>query len=266
MRVALGVAYDGSGFSGWQRQQTSPTVQQSLEQALSEVAAEPIRVHAAGRTDTGVHATGQVVHFDTSAQRPLRAWIQGVSALTPAGIDVRWAQLVDTAFHARFSATERRYLYVFCDRHAQAPGLAAQSWPQTVILDVAAMHRAAQCLVGEHDFSAFRGAGCQAPTALRRIHRVAVVRCGDLAVLDIAANAFLLHMVRNIASALAQVGRGTRPETWVAQHLRGRDRRELGPTAPAPGLYLIDVRYPGYDLPAPVAPPLLRALGDLARL
>ena len=263
-RIALGIAYNGASFSGWQRQTHQPSVQQSLEAVLSQIADTPILVHAAGRTDSGVHATNQVVHFDLPHDRPMRAWLQGANSMLPSTVAVQWASVVDAQFHARFSASERRYQFLYCDAAAKAPGLDEQCWVHRGSLQADDMHRAAQMLLGEHDFTSFRGAGCQAPTAYRRVHRVSVQRYGDLVVLDIAANAFLLHMVRNIAGALWRVGSSEQPIEWLGQLLEQQDRRLLGPTAPPQGLYLVAVRYPGYELPAGPPPPLLRSLGPLA--
>lgn len=263
-RLALGVSYIGTDFSGWQRQPDQPSVQESLESVLSEIVDTPIAVQAAGRTDTGVHATNQVVHFDLPHKRPMRAWLQGANSMLPSSVAVQWAEVVDAQFHARFSASERRYQFVYCDGVTKAPGLDGQCWVTHLSLQVDAMHQAAQALLGEHDFTSFRGAGCQAPTAYRRVHRISVQRHGDLVVLDIAANAFLLHMVRNIAGALQRVGTTDQPVDWIPKLLQQQDRRLLGPTAPPQGLYLVGVRYPGYNLPAGVRPPMLRSLGPLA--
>ncbi len=263
-RIALGIAYTGTAFCGWQRQSGQPSVQQSLESVLSQIANAPTAVQAAGRTDTGVHATNQVVHFDLAQERPMRAWLQGANSMLPSAIGVQWAQAVDTGFHARFSASERRYQFLYSDAVIKAPGLSEQSWVNRVELQVDEMHRAAQVLLGEHDFTSFRGAGCQSPTAYRRVHRISVQRHGSLVVLDIAANAFLLHMVRNIAGALQRVGAGEKSAQWVGEMLQQRDRRPLGPTAPPQGLYLVAVRYPGYEFPVGPPPPLLRSLGPLA--
>lgn len=260
MNVALGVEYDGGAFRGYQYQKNAPSVQAALEAALSQIAAQPVRLSAAGRTDAGVHATGQVVNFHTRAERPLSAWLRGTNSLTPPQVKVRWAESVDAGFHARFSAAARRYQYLFHESAVASPLLAGQVC-LTRALDAPTMHRAAQALVGEHDFSAFRGAGCQSRSAHRCVHRVTVQRAGEFVVLDITANAFLLHMVRNIAGALLRVGGGWESAEWIAQCLAGRDRTVIGPTAPPQGLYLVDVYYPGHALPGGVPPALLRALG-----
>jgi tRNA pseudouridine38-40 synthase len=264
MRLALGIEYDGVAFHGFQRQANAPSVQEALETALSRVADHPIRVVAAGRTDAGVHATAQVVSFDSPANRPLSAWLRGTNALTPPGVKVAWVRAVDAGFNARRSAVARRYQYLYHEASAPSPLLRGRV-VQVPSLDDAAMHRAAQVLVGEHDFTSFRAAACQSHTAYRCIHRITVHRAGAFVVLDVAANAFLLHMVRNIAGALLEVGQGRQDESWIGRVLVARDRALAGRTAAPEGLYLVDVRYPGYDFPAgqPAAP--LRGLGGLDR-
>jgi tRNA pseudouridine38-40 synthase len=265
MHLALGVEYDGSAFHGFQLQKAAATVQGALEQALSRIADHPLRIAAAGRTDAGVHATGQVVGFASSAERPIQAWVKGVNALTPPSVKVRWAREVDPRFHPRYSATARRYMYLWYEDDVTSPTL--DRWAVRVRhLDDDAMHAASRSLVGEHDFSAFRASGCQSESAHRCVHRITVHRHGPLVVLDIAANAFLLHMVRNIAAALRDVGEGRRPAGWLAETLAGRDRKHVGPTAPAHGLYLVGVRYPDQAFPPGEPPPLLRSLGGLARV
>jgi tRNA pseudouridine38-40 synthase len=263
--LALGVEYDGSAFSGFQIQKNSPSVQGALEQAIGSVADQPVRLRAAGRTDAGVHATNQVISFTAPVKRPLDAWRRGVNALTPAAVKVRWVHQVDAAFHARFSATARRYMYLWYEDSVRSPtldGLAVH----TRRLDDDAMHRASRALVGEHDFTSFRAAGCQSQSAHRRVHTIAVRRYASLIVLDIAANAFLLHMVRNIAAALWEIGNGLRSSDWFAELLGHKNRQLLGPTAAPRGLYLVAVRYPGYQFPAGAAPAPLRAIGSLERL
>jgi tRNA pseudouridine38-40 synthase len=264
MRLALGVEYDGVSFHGFQRQVNASSVQEALEAALSKIAAQPVRVTAAGRTDAGVHATGQVVSFHSATPRPLSAWIRGTNALTPASLKVTWVREVDERFHARRSAVARRYQYLFYEADAPSPLLCGRAVRIPRSND-AAMHRAAQVLVGEHDFTTFRASGCQSHSAYRCVHRISVHRAESLIVLDISANAFLLHMVRNIAGALLQVGLGRAEEGWIARILAARDRTLAGRTAAPEGLYLVDVRYPGYDFPAAQPPGLLRALGSLDR-
>ena len=264
MRIALGVEYDGAAFRGFQFQTNAPSVQAALEAGLGRIADEPVRLAAAGRTDAGVHATGQVVGFDTAAERPLEAWVRGVNAVTPAGVKVRWARRVDPAFHARYSAVARRYQYVFHDDRVPSPLLAGRVTPARP-LDADAMHRAAQWLLGEHDFSSFRAAGCQSLSAHRCVHRLTVSRAASFVVVDITANAFLLHTVRNVAGALADVGTGARAESWLRDALLARDRGVVGATAAPDGLYLVDVHYPDQDFPPgrPAGP--LQALGGLDR-
>ncbi|MCZ6708762.1 MAG: tRNA pseudouridine(38-40) synthase TruA [Gammaproteobacteria bacterium] len=264
MHLALGVEYDGSAFHGFQIQKSSPSVQGALERAIARIADQPVRITAAGRTDAGVHATSQVVGFTTTVTRSLDAWSRGVNSLTPAAVKVRWVHEVDAAFHARYSACARRYMYVWYEDSVRSPTL--DGWAvNTSQLNDEAMHRAAQALLGEHDFTSFRAASCQSQSAHRCIHTIAVNRHGPLIVLDISANAFLLHMVRNIAAGLAEVGARARAEEWLAQLLGEKNRQLLGPTAPPRGLYLVGVRYPGYLFPVGQPPAPLRALGSLER-
>ena len=261
---ALTVEYDGSAFHGWQLQSRESSVQGALEGALARIAAEPIRVTAAGRTDAGVHATAQVVHFGTHNERPLDAWVRGANALAPAALAVRAAQVVPAAFSARFSATARRYHYVILESPTPPALLYRRvTWSRRP-LDEALMHQAAQSLVGEHDFTSFRAASCQSKTPFRCIHSIGVRRFDAFVVIDVLANAFLHHMVRNIASALLDVGRGALSPDWVPDILRGRARDRLGATAPPDGLYLVEVRY-GADTSVGGfrPPPILGALGDI---
>lgn len=258
MRYALGVEYDGSDFHGWQRlgppgQAGAPTVQATLEDALSSVAAHQVAVVCAGRTDAGVHAECQVVHFDSDAPRTPRSWSLGTTTRLPPSVCVRWCQPVADDFNARFSARARRYRYRILNR-AVRPALGRQqlSW-ERLPLDAGAMHRAAQALLGEHDFNAFRTVHCQAPHAVRDLQRLSITRAGEQVVVEIQANAFLHHMVRNIVGSLLMVGRGERPETWIAELLAGRDRTLAGPTAPADGLVFLGPLYPSaWSLPVEV--------------
>ncbi|NND45879.1 MAG: tRNA pseudouridine(38-40) synthase TruA [Xanthomonadales bacterium] len=256
MRYAIGIEYDGSGFCGWQAQRDDPSVQESVEQAVSRVADTAVRLVCAGRTDTGVHALAQVAHFDSPAQRENRQWVLGVNRHLPASVCLLWARPVADDFHARFSAVERSYRYVILNRAVRPALRAGQvAWCHQA-LDTEAMDRAAQPLRGEHDFSAFRSAGCQATHAVREITRIGVSRDGENVFLDVSANGFLYHMVRNIAGSLLDVGRGERSVDWIAELLAGRDRTRAGATADAAGLYFAGVRYPErFGLPGPPCVP-----------
>ena len=246
MRYALGVEYDGGGFQGWQGLGPSgpPTVQAALERALSSVADQAITVSCAGRTDAGVHAECQVVHFDSTAARDPRAWTLGVSGRLPPTVCVRWCVPVADDFHARFSARARRYRYSLVNRQVR-PALYRNlmAWERRP-LDAEAMHRAAQVLVGENDFGAFRTVHCQAPHARRNLHEILVRRIGETVEIEVQANAFLHHMVRNIVGSLLEVGAGARDEGWIARLLAGRDRTLAGPTAPPQGLVFLRPLYP----------------------
>jgi tRNA pseudouridine38-40 synthase len=255
MRYALGIEYEGSGFFGWQSQRQSPTVQEAVERALSAVADEPVSVVCAGRTDTGVHARCQVIHFDTAAQRPERSWILGANSQLPSSVSVLWARPTGAEFHARFSAFERSYRYTICNRWIRpALGRKTMAWHRRP-LDAGRMHRATQALRGEHDFSAFRSAGCRARHAVREITAIGVSRHGDLVRLDVSANGFLHRMVRNIAGSLLPIGAGDRPVAWLEELLAGKDRTLAGVTAVAEGLCLVGVRYPeAFGLPESPVP------------
>jgi tRNA pseudouridine38-40 synthase len=250
MRVALGVEYDGSGFCGWQRQLDVDSVQAQVEKALSYVANEPIKVLCAGRTDTGVHGTGQVVHFDTNVQRPITAWTLGVNANLPDSVAIRWAKEVDDSFHARYSATARRYRYVIYNYKLRPGILGAGVSHYHGDIDETLMHQAAQLFVGEHDFTTFRALHCQAKTPFRTVHQVNVTRQGMYVMVDIQANAFLHHMVRNIVGSLLQIGLGNQPIEWITELLALKNRKQAAATAKPNGLYLVDVTYPEqYQLP-----------------
>lgn len=243
MRIALGLEYDGAGFAGWQSQPCGNTVQDVLEEALSRIAGAPLRVVCAGRTDAGVHALAQVVHFDPALERPITAWVRGTNAFLPAAVVVRWAAPVDVDFHARFAARARAYRYVLLNRPVRPAVLAGKvGWCHRP-LDVAAMQTAAAQLVGEHDFSAFRASGCQAKSPVKTLYRFDVVKEGDLIRFDCRANAFLHHMVRNLVGALVYVGMGRRPPHWLGDLLAGRDRCLGAPTYAPDGLYLVGVDY-----------------------
>jgi len=243
-RWAAGVEYTGTEFCGWQAHASLRCVQSTLEAALSRVADHPVAVTAAGRTDSGVHGLQQVVHFDAAATRSEYAWLLGSNTNLPPDLNLRWVQPVVGDFHARFSARARHYRYVILNRRARSALLLQRAawWPQA--LDAEAMHASAQVLLGEQDFSAFRDSQCQSPTAMRYMRHVNVFRRGDFVVMDICANAFLHHMVRNIAGTLAEVGLGKRPAGWVAEVLASRQRPQAGMTAPACGLYFVGPEYP----------------------
>lgn len=244
IKIALGVEYDGHAYRGWQWQQGVPSVQACLEQALSQVADQKIAVFCAGRTDAGVHATGQVVHFSTSVVRNETAWTMGVNANLPRDIAVRWMRTVDVSFHARFSATARRYRYIIYN-HRYRPALLFRGITHVHLpLDAERMHYAAQCLLGEHDFTSFRAQQCQSRTPWRNITQLHVYRLGDYIVVDIKANAFLHHMVRNIVGSLLKIGCGQQGEGWMGELLAAKDRNLAAATAKAEGLYLVAVDYP----------------------
>ena len=251
MRIALGVEYDGSAFSGWQLQEGVRTVQGCVETALSKVADHPVRVICAGRTDAGVHARGQVIHFKTDAVRSMRSWVFGANANLPTEISMLWAQPVSDDFHARFSAVRRRYRYVILSRPVRPTFLAGRvSWNYRS-LNETRMVAAASCLLGEHDFTSYRALACQAKTPVRTLYRLDVTRQDDLIFIDIEANGFLHHMVRNIAGVLMAIGAGEREPIWARQILEMRDRTAGGVTAPPHGLYLMEVGYPEiYVIPA----------------
>jgi tRNA pseudouridine38-40 synthase len=252
MRIAMGVEYDGSQFHGWQIQVGARSVQEVLEQALSKVANHPVRVQCAGRTDTGVHGVGQVVHFDTEAQRPPRSWLLGANTNMPHDVSVTWVQPVAEEFHARFSALSRAYRYVILNRKTRSALLRNQTVWTHRPLDEWRMHQAAQLLVGTHDFSSYRALGCQAKSPVRTISEIKVSRQDDRVIIDISANAFLHHMVRNIAGVLMAIGRGEQPVTWTQDILERRDRTKGGVTAPPQGLYLMRVGYPeSFNIPDP---------------
>lgn len=244
MRLAVGIEYAGTRYAGWQRQDSAPSVQAEVEAALARIADHPVEVTCAGRTDAGVHALAQVAHFDTPATRPMRGWALGANTHLPPDVAVLWAVPVADDFHARFSALARSYRYVILNRTTRSAVLRERTCWWHAPLDAARMHAAAQSLVGEHDFSSFRAAECQSRVPVRRLERIAVRRDGEFVVLEVTANAFLHHMVRNIAGTLLEVGEGTRPVEWVAEVLAARDRTVSGPTAPASGLYFAAVRYP----------------------
>jgi tRNA pseudouridine38-40 synthase len=243
MRIALGIEYDGSRFCGWQTQPQGCGAQDALERGLAEIAGEPVSTVCAGRTDAGVHALGQVAHFDTTAQRPLAAWVRGTNALLPPALAVRWSHAVAADFHARYSAVSRSYRYLLLNREVRPAADNGKVGWFHLPLDLEKKRAGARLLLGEHDFSAFRAAECQARTPVRTLHRVEIAREGDLLTFDVRANAFLHHMVRNIVGCLVYVGKGRHPPEWMTEVLAGRDRARAAPTFEAAGLYLSEVEY-----------------------
>ena len=263
MRLAIGIEYAGSRYAGWQRQHGQPSVQAQLEKALSLIACHPVAVQCAGRTDAGVHALGQVAHFDTDAERPMRGWLLGTNGELPPDIAISFVKPVSLEFNARYAALARTYRYLILNRSTRAPLLSERAYWRHGALDAPRMHASLQALVGSHDFSAFRAAECQAQQPVREVRRIAVTRAGDLIHLEITANAFLHHMVRNIVGSAIAVGEGSRPAEWIGEILAGRDRRQAGPTAPPGGLYFARVDYaPEYGLPTPAGDGLSAMIGD----
>ncbi|MBV8033335.1 MAG: tRNA pseudouridine(38-40) synthase TruA [Betaproteobacteria bacterium] len=264
MRIALGIEYDGSRFLGWQTQPGGGAAQDVLEPALAAIAGAPISVTAAGRTDRGVHARLQVVHFDAEADRPDSAWVRGVNAMLPESIAVLWSRRVPAEFHARYSALSRTYRYVLVNR-AVRPALASRyvGWFHHP-LDIDAMREAARHFVGEHDFSAFRSSECQAKSPVRTIQELEIERNGDRIDFVIRANAFLHHMVRNLVGTLVYVGKGKHPPAWARQVLESRDRSRAAPTFAPEGLYLQSIDYEArWELPLPRQPSHENANQDL---
>ncbi len=250
MRIALGIEYDGSKYYGWQRQNSFISVQECVELALQQIAQEPIAVTCAGRTDAGVHATQQVVHFDTEVQRPIKAWTRGVSTHLPNDIGIKWAKITSNDFHARFSARSRRYRYIIYNHPLRPAILHAGITHVYYPLDAEKMHEAAQCMVGKHDFSSFRAANCQSNSPVRNMEEITVTRKDNYIVVEVAANAFLHHMVRNIVGSLIRVGTLEETVDWMRTTLEAKDRRKAGMTSKPNGLYLVNVVYPPeFDMP-----------------
>jgi tRNA pseudouridine38-40 synthase len=243
-RWAVGVEYNGAAYSGWQSQVGVPTVQSTLSAAIGVIANHPVELVCAGRTDAGVHARAQVVHFDSAAPRTDFTWLVGTNANLPADINARWVVGVPEHFHARFAALSRTYRYYILNRHVRSALAAGRAWSVYHPLDAAAMQAAADLLLGEHDFSAFRAAECQARSPIRTLQSAVVTRAGDWIVIEVRANAFLQHMVRNMAGTLVAVGRGEAPPGFAREQLDSRDRRVGAATAPAAGLYFWGVEYP----------------------
>jgi tRNA pseudouridine38-40 synthase len=257
-RWSLGVEYLGAAYCGWQRQLLQPSLQAHVESALTSIAATPINITAAGRTDTGVHASLQVVHFDASVDRDAMSWVRGGNQHLPPDISIRWAKPVSNEFHARFSALSRRYVYLLAAQPYR-PGLHATRvgwthWPQ----DVARIHAALPAIVGTHDFGAFRAAECQAKSPVKTIYAASATASNGMIRFDFHANAFLHHMIRNIVGALVYVGNSRQPIDWLATLLQGRDRTKAAPTFSPNGLYLAGIEYDRkFDLPEAFVDPRL---------
>lgn len=252
MRIALGIEYDGSAYNGWQSQKHGTGVQSVLEEAISKVADQHVALTCAGRTDSGVHAMGQVVHFESTATREMRAWVLGVNSNLPDDISVLWAVNVSDNFHARYSALSRSYRYIILNRSVRPAILNSKvSWEYRP-LDIARMQEAANYLVGKHDFTSYRTVHCQSKTPMRNVMQLDVSRENDFVLIDIKANAFLHHMVRNIAGVLMTIGAGEKEAAWCKHVLDKKDRTQGGVTAPAAGLYFMSVDYPKeFSLPEP---------------
>jgi tRNA pseudouridine38-40 synthase len=250
VRIALGLEYDGARFSGWQTQKDGSGIQDAVEGALKSFVGQPVQLVCAGRTDAGVHATGQVVHLDSPVRRDRQAWVRGVNSHLPRSVAIRWARDVPDDFHARFSALNRVYEYWILNDPVRSPLHEERTGWVFQPLDVAAMHTAAQALLGTHDFSAFRSAECQAASPVRELRRFEVERLGRLVRVRVAANAFLHHMVRNLVGTLVYIGIGRHPPQWALDVLTGRNRAAAAPTFAACGLYLMRVEYDqAFDLP-----------------
>lgn len=258
MRIALGVEYAGTDFCGWQYQPHARNVQGALQTAVSNVANQPIEVYAAGRTDTGVHALNQVVHFDTEAVREQRGWLLGINANLPKDVNVTWVQHVDDDFHARFTATKRSYRYLILNRLSRSSIHHQRMWWHYHPLDIGRMQAAADQLIGQHDFSAFRASECQAKSPIKTLDKIVISRQQGIIAVDVEARSFLHHMVRNLVGVMAAIGDGSKPVEWAGEVLRSADRSRGGITAPAEGLYLVDVSYPEqYSFPAVSGFPVL---------
>ncbi len=255
MRIALGLEYDGASFHGWQSQADGSGVQDALEKALAQIANAPTGAIAAGRTDSGVHATLQVAHFDTGALRPDSAWVRGVNALLPEAIAVLWAMPVSDEFHARFSATGRHYTYLLLNRPVRPALRSGKIGWYHLPLSLDAMREAAAALQGQRDFSAFRAAECQAQSPVRLLDKLDISREGSVVRFDFHADGFLHHMIRNMVGSLVYVGNGSKPSGWIAELVAGRDRTRAAPTFSSAGLYLTGIDYPvRWNLPKTLVP------------
>ncbi len=250
MKYACGIEYDGHGFYGFQVQVQEPTIQGCLEKAISRVANHNVRIFCAGRTDTGVSASAQVIHFETTQKRDDYQWIMGINSNLPQGISLLWIKAVSDDFHARFSAIQRSYCYKIFNRWIRpAINRHALTW-EKLPLDADKMQAAAHSLKGEHDFNAFRSSNCQSHTSIKTINKISVTRVDNIISLEVAANGFLHHMIRNIIGTLLPIGRGEKPVEWLAEVLAGKDRTKAGITAPPNGLSFNTVKYPKkFNLP-----------------
>ena len=257
MKYAACIEYDGTEYFGWQRLSHGPSVQGEVEQSLSTVANHNVEVTCAGRTDSGVHGIGQIIHFESDAERAQKAWQLGCNTNLPDDISMRWIQPVTDEFHARFSATSRRYRYIILNQITRPAIIYNKVCWYKEELDAELMHQAAQLLLGENDFSSFRAAGCQAKHAMRELQQISVSRDGNYVYVDIVANAFLHHMVRNIVGSLFEVGKQAQPLEWFTELLELKDRNQAGITAPACGLYFVSVAYPlEFGFPEVSKPPV----------
>ena len=266
MRIVLGLEYDGTYFCGWQSQPSGCSIQDALEAALSKIADSSIQIITAGRTDAGVHATYQVVHFDTQAQRPLSAWIRGVNALLPSSIAVLWVSKLSDGFHARYSAKERCYLYLLLNHPVRAALYHGKVGWFHMPLNIEEMREAAKFLLGEHDFSAFRASECQAKSPVRIVTKLEIFQQGDIIAFEIRANGFLQHMVRNIIGSLVHVGKGNYSPQWIDGLLKECDRAHAAPTISAAGLYLSGITYDSkWKLPDFIEPPITAVLPRVFR-
>lgn len=246
-RLALGIEYDGTLYHGWQRQKNLSSIQECIEGILQKITSEKIKIYCAGRTDAGVHALGQVIHFETNVQYSYSAWTFGVNRYLPPSVCVRWVNMVSEEFHARFSAMSRRYFYIIYNNIMRSTVLLEKTWHYKKFLDIYKMLTAGQYLLGENDFSAFRASGCQSYSVRRKVYHVNIIRKDPcIIIIDIKANSFLYRMVRNIVGSLVEIGCGKRPVTWMLRLLKSHDRSLAGVTAPAHGLYLVEVEYPAH--------------------
>ncbi|NQY42757.1 MAG: tRNA pseudouridine(38-40) synthase TruA [Legionellales bacterium] len=243
MRLAFGVQYIGTNYSGWQKQPNGLTIQEELEKAFSKIADEEVMITGSGRTDAGVHASGQICHFDSNASRSSLSWVRGVNRLLPSDINVTFVTTIDKSFHARFSAVKRRYVYLIYNNEVRSSFWGRFAALEYLPLDEISMHKAAQLLLGEKDFTSVRDSGCQSNTPIREIYKTSVIRKGNIIRFEIVANAFLHHMVRNILGLLIPIGLGDKPIRWVKDVINAKDRGQGGLTYSPKGLYLHKVYY-----------------------